>query len=37
MLEHITKCAKAPKYPESGALSSKYVDEDFRPEQFYSG
>lgn len=36
MLEHIAKCAKAPKYTDdSKGAASKYVDEDFRPEQFY--
>jgi hypothetical protein len=38
MLEHITKCAKAPKYYETGDFGpgkNKYVDEDFRPEQFW--
>jgi len=35
MLEHITKCAKAPKYYESETSKVKFVDEDFRPEQFF--
>ena len=34
MLEHIAKCAKAPKYTED-SKGAKYVDEDFRPEQFF--
>jgi hypothetical protein len=35
MLEHITKCGKAPKYYESEMSKVKFVDEDFRPEQFF--